>query len=447
MVISSVSRQTGSVELFVNRLILGGDGLAELDGLKVFVPFAAPEERVRARIVLRKRDYAVAQIEEVIEPSPLRIQPACPYYGRCGGCQLQHISYTGQLVVKKLLVNDALQHLGKIYVPVKNIKFQSAEWRYRNKTQYPVGAQKNLLIGFYEKRSHRLIDISACLLHPELFDDVRQILYEAIIMSGEKPYDERAHLGNVRHIILRQGGDNGVLVILVTRTKKISSKIVARLADLPQITGVVQSVNPERTNRILGKEMTPLYGKDYINQVVLGKGFRVSAKSFFQVNISQTEELARKVINFVEPSGYESVVDLFSGVGMLSLIIADKVKKVIGIEIEPSAVADARFNAEMQMAKNVQFIEGDVNEHIAQIDSADIVILDPPRKGCDFDTLRQIARLKPNTIVYISCNPATLARDLAVLEELGFTCQEVEPVDMFPQTAHIEVITKLVRKG
>ncbi len=445
MVIGSVSAETNSVELFVNRLILGGDGLAEFNGLKVFVPFAAPEERVRAKIVLRKRDYAVAKIEEVIEPSPLRIEPACPYYGRCGGCQLQHISYTGQLVVKKLLVNDALQHLGKIFVPVANICYQSSEWHYRNKTQYPVGGQKNLRIGFYEKRSHQLLEIPVCLLHPELFDQVRQHLYEAILTADEKPYDERAHLGNIRHIILRQGSNDGILVIIVTRTKELNSKIVEALAELPQITGVVQNINPERTNHILGKETIALYGSDYLTQVVLGKQFRVSVRSFFQVNISQTEELARKVIKMVEPSGVESVVDLFCGVGMLSLIVADKVKKVTGIEIEPSAIADARFNAEVQLAKNVEFVQGDADKHITAIDSADIVILDPPRKGCSPDTIHQIARLKPHTIVYVSCNPATLTRDLVVFEGLGFSCQQVELVDMFPQTTHIEVITKLVR--
>lgn len=447
MVNGSVSAETKPVELFIERIIFGGDGLAQLNGFRVFVPFAAPEERIMAKIVLRKRDYAVAQIEDIIEPSPLRIQPACYYYGRCGGCQLQHISYTGQLVVKKLLINDTLQHLGKIFVPVANIKFQSSQWRYRNKTQYRIGGQENLSIGFYEKRSHRLIDIPVCLLHPELFDSLRQHLYEAIMVSGEKPYDERTHLGNIRHIILRQGSDNGVLVIIVTRRKKLSPKIVETLASLPQVTGVVQSINPEKTNRILGDETILFYGKDYITQVVLGKKFRISADSFFQVNISQTDELARKVVKMVEPSGFESIVDLFSGVGMLSLIIADKVKKVTGVEIEPGAIADARFNAEVQMAKNVEFFQGDVDKHIASLDTADIVILDPPRKGCNPETLYQIAQLQPRTIVYVSCNPATLTRDLVILEGFGYICQDVEPVDMFPQTSHIEVVTKLVRKN
>jgi len=446
MVTSSAPTRTKSVELLIERLIPGGDGLATLNGLKVFVPFAAPEERVKARIVLQKSDYAVAQIEEIIEPSPLRRKPACPYFGRCGGCQLQHISYPGQLVIKKLLVNDSLQHIGGIFVPVDNIRFQSSEWRYRNKTQYPVRRRKQLQIGFYEKGSHRLIDIPVCLLHPEGFDHLRQYLSAIITLSREQVYDERRHQGNIRHIILRQGANDTFLIVIVTRTSSLSKALVKALADFPQITGVVQSINPEPTNRILGSQMKTLYGREFITQEVLGKKFRVSAGSFFQVNLAQAEELARRVLKAAMPTGTETVVDLFSGVGMLSLVLAERVKRVTGIEIDHRAVADARYNAEIQGVKNVEFIEGDVDNAIAGIERADIVIIDPPRKGCSPQTIAQIVRLNPQLIIYASCNPATLTRDLVLLQGLGYNCQQVEPLDMFPQTAHIEVVVRVVRE-
>ncbi|MGQ9707638.1 MAG: 23S rRNA (uracil(1939)-C(5))-methyltransferase RlmD [bacterium] len=446
MVTSSASANTKTVELNIERLVPGGAGLAILNGLKVFVPFAAPEERVRAKIILRKADYAVARIEEIVDPSPLRRKPICPYYGRCGGCQLQHISYTGQLVIKKLLVNDALQRIGRIFLPVANINFQSAEWHYRNKTQYPVRGGKQLQIGFYEKGSHHLIDIPNCLLHPEEFDRLRQYFFDTIIQHGERGYDELRHQGNIRHIILRQGQNNTFLIIVVTRTRDLNPVLVKAWADLPPVNGIVQNINPEPTNRILGGQTLALCGKEFIAQEVLGKRFRISARSFFQVNIVQAEELARRVLKAVMPTGVEVVVDLYSGVGMLSLLIADKVKKVTGIEIDPDAITDARYNAEIQGAKNVQFIQGDVDKMIARIDAADVIILDPPRKGCNPQTLSQIVHLQPRMIVYVSCNPATLARDLAILEKLDYTSQQIEPLDMFPQTAHIEVVARLTKK-
>ncbi|MEO0069418.1 MAG: 23S rRNA (uracil(1939)-C(5))-methyltransferase RlmD [candidate division WOR-3 bacterium] len=432
------------IELFVNRLVPGGEGLAEVAGLKVFVPYAAPEERIRARVVKRKSDYAVAEIIQVVEPSPLRTEPRCKYYGQCGGCQLQHISYPGQLVIKKLLLNDALQRIGKIFVPVTNIAYKSSQWRYRNKTQYPVTQNTNdLKIGFYERRSHNLVSIAECFLHPNKFDQIR---LEALkLFKGENGYDEKRHQGNIRHLVLRQGKEDEITVIVVTRTKKLPAKLAA-LADIPGVKSVVQNINPEKTNRIFGKETKILFGSGFVKKVVLGREFRVSPTSFFQVNIPQAEELCRKVINAVAPTGTESVLDLYSGVGMLSLILSGMVRKVTGVEIDPIAVSDARINTEWQGVKNAVFLEGDVKNLIGELNCFDVVVLDPPRKGCDIATLSRIAALKPRTVVYVSCNPATLARDLAILEEKGYLCERVEPVDMFPQTSHIETVATLQRK-
>ncbi len=433
------------VELLIDKLVQGGDGLATLDGMKVFVPFSAPQERVRARIVTRKRDYAVAEIEEVIEPSPLRVDAPCPYYGVCGGCQLQHINYQGQLVVKKLYVNEALQRIGQVFVPVRNVTTEAEPWHYRNKTQYPVGSTGNgMAIGFFKRGTHDLLDVPACLLHPVEFDRLREAIRAILVAAGETGYDEAKHEGNVRHIVLRQGTrDGGLLAIVVTRTPEFDRRAAELIAEQPGLTGVVHSVVPARTNRIMGPQTTVLVGSGHLNQSVLGKTFQVSAPSFFQVNIQQAEELCRKILKHIAPKGDELVVDLYSGVGMISLLVAPFVQQVTAIEADVTAVEDAKANAQAQAVRNVEFVCGDVSREISRVASTDVIILDPPRKGCPAETLRRIAALKPKRIIYVSCNPATLARDLATLEQSGYATHEIEPVDMFPQTFHVEVIARL----
>jgi len=433
------------VELLIDKLVQGGDGLATLDGMKVFVPFSAPQERVRARIVTRKRDYAVAEIEEVLEPSPLRIAAPCPYFGMCGGCQLQHINYQGQLVVKKLYVNEALQRIGQVFVPVRNVTTEAEPWHYRNKTQYPVGSTGNgMAIGFFKRGTHDLLDVPTCLLHPAEFDRLREAIRAILVAAGETGYDEAKHEGNVRHIVLRQGTrDGGLLAIVVTRTPEFDRRAAELIAEQPGLTGVVHSVVPARTNRIMGQQTTVLAGSGHLNQSVLGKSFQVSAPSFFQVNIQQAEELCRKILKHIAPKGDELVVDLYSGVGMISLLVAPFVQQVTAIEADAIAVEDAKVNAQAQAIRNVEFVCGDVNRELSRVASTDVIILDPPRKGCPAETLRQIAALKPKRIIYVSCNPATLARDLAILEQSGYATHEIEPVDMFPQTFHVEVIARL----
>jgi len=433
------------VELLIDKLVQGGDGLATHDGMKVFVPFSAPQERVRARIVTRKRDYAVAEIDQILEPSPLRVSAPCPHYGVCGGCQLQHINYQGQLVVKKLYINETLQRIGQVFVPVRNVTAEAGPWHYRNKTQYPVGSTGNgMTIGFFKRRTHDLLDVPGCLLHPEEFDRLREAIRAILVAAGQTGYDETKHDGNVRHLVLRQGTqDGGLLAIVVTRTPEFDLRAAELIAEQPGVTGVLHSVVPGRTNRIMGSQTTVLAGSGHLNQSVLGRAFQVSAPSFFQVNVEQAEELCRKVLKHVAPKGDELVLDLYSGVGMISLLVAPFVQQVTAIEADATAVEDARANAQAQAVRNAQFLCGDVNREISRVRSIDVVILDPPRKGCPAETLRQIVALRPKRIVYVSCNPATLARDLASLEQSGYTTYEIEPVDMFPQTFHVEVIARL----
>jgi 23S rRNA (uracil1939-C5)-methyltransferase len=437
------------VDLFVERLVQGGDGLAQLDGLKVFVPYSAPQEQVRARIARRAADYAVAEIVEVVEPSPLRVAPACPYYGRCGGCQLQHISHQGQRVAKKALVNETLQRLGRVFVPVANITGPATAWHYRNKTQYPARQEgrpggAGLRLGFFRRNSHQLVDAEECLLHPPEFDSIRRAVIDAARTGGEDGYSEAAHSGNIRHVVLRQASvRGGVVVTVVTRMPGLKKDFVAALADTAGIAGIIQSVSPHRTNRILGSRLRLLCGSGTTCQTVLGRELRASAASFLQVNTVQAEELCRKVLKHAAPCGTEKVLDLYSGVGMLSFVLADFVAHVTGVEIDADAVGDAKANALRLGTANVEFRCGDVEHVLAGFERADVVLLDPPRRGCPPSTLGGIVRLKPRRIVYVSCNPATLARDLNVLEQLGYETQAVEPVDMFPQTAHVEVVAQL----
>ncbi|MGQ9679076.1 MAG: 23S rRNA (uracil(1939)-C(5))-methyltransferase RlmD [bacterium] len=447
MVKNHPSGISDKVELFVDQIVVGGTGLADINGWKVFVPYAAPQERIRARLVLKKKDYGVAHIEDIIEPSPFRVPPLCSYYGECGGCQLQHITYQEQLVIKKNLVVDALQRIGKIFSPVANINFKPYPWRYRNKTQYPIAGNSNqLLIGFYRPRTHKVINISGCLLHPDEFNWLRAVALDAFLDAGETAYDEIKHDGNIRHLVLRRGTEGEILFIIVTKTKHLRPQIVRKLRDFPRLAGIVQNINPEPTSRILGNTNIVHWGKSFITMKILQKELRVSASSFFQVNQTQAEKLCNKTIKAIDPKGDEVVLDLFCGVGMLSLSLANQVRKVIGIEIAHEAVEDARFNSNNLGINNAEFIQGDVDSIVNTIEDADVIIIDPPRKGCSAKTINRIVALSPHTIIYISCNPATLARDLALLEKLNYTCVGVEPLDMFPQTAHVEVLAKVIRK-
>ncbi len=434
------------VELVVDRIVAGGTGLAQLDGLKVFVPFSAPQERVRARLTVRKKDYAVAEVVEVLEPSPIRTAPQCPLYGTCGGCQLQHISYDGQLVVKKLIVNDSLQRLGHIYTPVRNITGESRPWRYRNKTQYPVAGTPQPSIGFFRQQTHDLVDIPECLLHPRPFDTVRSLMLDLMLQTGETAYNERSHSGNIRHLVLHAPdaeAEGGIVATVVTRTRHLAHRVVEGLAAHSSIAGVVHNINPHQTNRTMGAESRSLSGETNLRFRVLGKSFRCSPGSFFQVNTCQAEALCRKVLKHAAPEGTEAVLDLYSGVGMISLVLADFVRSVTGVEQYGPAVQDAEFNATANSSGNTEFVRADVDTVASSLGDFDIVVLDPPRKGCSPETLKAVAGRKPGRIIYVSCNPATLARDLGVLSELGFQTNLIEPVDMFPQTAHVEVVARI----
>lgn len=433
------------IELVIDKVVFGGDGIGRHGETVVFVPFTAPGDRLKVRVQLRKRNYWQGTIHEIIAPSPLRTRAPCPYYGLCGGCDLQHLSYESQLVVKKLIINDTLQRIGKVFVPPGSPLCAESSWRYRNKSTYPV-AGPPWRIGFFQRKTHHIVDIARCLIQPEVMDRARSAVKARLEKSSETAYDETVGSGNLRHLAFRHGHATGqTCLTFVTATKELSAAAFAGLpAELPELNGITHAVNPDRTNRIAGDELRVLFGDSAYREQVLDKVLQVSANSFFQSNTPATEILIKRVLKYLQPDGAARVLDLYCGVGTLTIPIADFVGSVTGVESGASAARDAEENLRLNRIRNADIIRATVEEAIGRFTSADAVILDPPRKGCSAELLQGLVRLKPRVIVYVSCSPPTLARDLALLHQSGYVAEEIQPVDMFPQTSHIETVTRLV---
>jgi len=422
------------VELTVSRIVAGGAGMAELDGRKVFVPLTAPGERVRARLVLSKRDYAVARLQEVLEPSPHRRAPRCPLFGRCGGCQFQHLVPDEQLRVKREMVADALRRIGRLDLPVAPVLPAPDEWHYRNKTQYAVGIDRGPRVGFFVTGTHRIVPAEPCFLHPARFDAARRACADWLCGAAAQAYREHDHTGNLRHLALRTDGRR-TIALVATRTRRISVELVERLAATPGVDAIVQNVNPEPGNRIFGPETRPILGEPGLEYELAGRRLRVSPTAFFQVNTAQAETIVALVRERLGDRRWTRIADLYCGVGAFALAVSDLAEQVTGVESSPVAVADARRNAELAGAGNAEFTEGDAAFLPADIGPADAVILDPPRKGVSRELIAALGAARPGRIVYVSCDPATLARDLALLGKTGYRAGDVQPVDMFPQTA------------
>ncbi len=432
------------VELEVSRVVAGGDGLADWSGLKVFVRGAVTGERVRARVVERKRDYAVAQTIEVLKASRDRRSPPCRYYPECGGCQLQHLTYQGQLAAKQEFVEESLRRLGGVRMQAGSVIGSTEEWHYRNKTQYPVNEYG---IGYFRRSSHHLIDVERCLLHPGSFDTARQAFAAALDARLEAPYSERYRDGNIRHIVLRTGEPFGqVCATVVSRTESLDPRLVSRVMESGAVSGILHSSNPHPGNRILGTTPRLLAGDATIEMNLASARFRVSPTSFFQVNARQAGVLAEAVLRLAKLQGSETVLDLYCGVGLTTLVLAPRAARVIGIEIDPLAVADARANAAAHGISNVHFSCADA-EAVTGLKQADVVVLDPPRKGCSRAALAGLVALQPTRMIYVSCNPATLARDIGILAHAGYEPVRLELIDMFPQTAHIESVCLVERRN
>ncbi|WP_100334190.1 23S rRNA (uracil(1939)-C(5))-methyltransferase RlmD [Bacillus alkalisoli] len=433
-----------------------GAGVAKIDGYPIFVSGALPEEEANIKVIKVKKGYAIGRLIETYKESPYRVEAPCPIYKQCGGCQLQHLSYEGQLIAKRKQVQDVLERIGGLKdVPVHPVLGMSEPWRYRNKAQVPIGEREGgLVAGFYQQRTHEIIEMKECLIQQEKNDEVVQTVKAICEKYGVRAYDEPKHRGVLRHIMARYGLVTGeVMVVLVTKPAELPNKkeIIAEIAEqVPNVKSIVQNVNSKKTNVIFGDATNVLWGEEYIYDFIGDIKFAISARSFYQVNPEQTKVLYGKALEYAQLTGEENVIDAYCGIGTISLFLAQKAKKVYGVEIVPEAIEDAKRNATLNEINNVEFAVGEAEVVIPnwykQGIKADTLVVDPPRKGCDDALLQTIIEMKPKRVVYVSCNPATLARDLKVLEGGGYKTVEVQPVDMFPQTTHCEAVALIELK-
>ncbi|MCU9614346.1 23S rRNA (uracil(1939)-C(5))-methyltransferase RlmD [Caldibacillus lycopersici] len=444
------------LEVSFEDLTHDGHGVAKVDGYPIFVAKGLPGETAKIKVIKVNKNYGVGKLIDIVTTSPYRVDIDRGEAHKYGGCQLEHISYEGQLQFKQNQVKQVLTRLGKLAdVPVHPILGMENPWHYRNKAQVPVGERDGKLIsGFYKPRSHEIVDTDESVLHIKEINEAIRIVKEIANELNIPAYNEEAHKGVLRHIMARFGRQTGeLMVVIITNTpelpqqKKLVEQIVARV---PHVKSIVHNINSKRTNVIFGDKTKLLWGADVIYDYIGDVKFAISARSFYQVNPVQTKVLYDKALEYADLTGEETVIDAYCGIGTISLFLAQKAKKVYGVEIVPEAIEDARSNAELNGFTNVEFAVGGAEDVIPKWAengiTADVLVVDPPRKGCDEKLLNTILEMKPKKVVYVSCNPATLARDLRILEDGGYRTMEVQPVDMFPQTTHVECCVLLVKK-
>lgn len=436
----------------IQRLGINGEGIGSCDGYTVFIDGALPGEQVHARMSECKKNYGRASILNIDNHSPDRAAPPCPLFSRCGGCQLMHYDYNAQLEMKRQRVADALQRIGKFdSIEVNSCVPSPSPLAYRNKIQAAIRpGPQGIRIGFYERNSHDLVDVDHCMIHCPEGQSVYNEVLKLIKISTLTAYDWETKKGELRYLIIKTAVHTGQVLVLFVGNGKPSaelSKIAEEIVRLcPSVKGVVHNRNDLPQNAVLGKEYYLLAGDDHIEETICGLTFNVSPASFFQVNPDQAENLYRKALDFAALKGDEQVIDAFCGVGTLSLIFAQRAKEVVGVECVPQAIEDAQQNAQKNGIYNVRFVCSDAENYFRKGEQADVVLLNPPRKGCESSLLEKIGKMAPEKVVYVSCDPATLARDLAILKNYGYGVVGVQPFDMFPQTAHVETVVCMARE-
>jgi 23S rRNA (uracil1939-C5)-methyltransferase len=433
-----------------------GEGVGKIDNFTVFVAGAIVGEKVKIKIVKISKNFAFGKLLEIIETSKSRIEPDCSIYKNCGGCNIQHVDYEAQLDFKTNRVMQVMNRIGKLEgVKIHPTIGMESPYNYRNKVQLPVSNKNGeVSIGFYAARSHDIINMETCHIQDKVADIVVKLTKQWMKEYNVQSYNEENHQGSIRHIMVRKGFKTGeVMVVVVTKGKSLPFKeefIALMTKKIQGLVSIVQNVNNEKTNVILGLQCKTLWGKDTITDYIGEFKFEVSPLSFFQVNSIQTEVLYSKALEYANLSGGEVVLDAYCGTGTISLFLSQKAKKVYGVEIVPEAIENAKINAKENNVHNTEFLVGEAESVIPKLISegvrADVVVVDPPRKGCDKSLLEAISSMEPRTIVYVSCDPGTLARDLGILEELGYKTLEIQPVDMFPQTAHVECVVRIEKK-
>ena len=424
------------VEVSIERLGSNGEGIGYWNGFTLFVDNALPDERIKAKIYERRKNYGRAKIVEHLHVSSHRENPLCHLFGRCGGCQLMHLEYSKQLETKRQRVVDALERIAKIFDIEVFPCEPSVPFGYRNKIQMPVVSGR---LGLYARNTHDLVEVEQCFIHCDLGETTFKHI-QALIQKF--PLSEK-----VKHVLIKTAvHTKQILVIFVTSSNDYShlSPLIEKLMEAQkEIKGVVQNINPAENNVILSHHYRTLAGIGWIEETLLGLSFKVSPASFFQVNPTQAERLYQKVVEFSALSGKEIVLDAYCGVGTLSLILAQHAKEVIGVECVNEAIIDAKENAVRNHISNAIFTCSYAEKFITTLTQIDVAILNPPRKGCESSFLEKLIQLKPSRIVYVSCDPATLARDLSFLCSKGYRIEGVQPFDMFPQTSHVECVVKL----
>jgi len=436
-----------------------GAGIGKLDGYIWFIKDAVIGDVVRARAMKMKKNYGFARLMEILTPSEARVEPKCPVARQCGGCQLQAMSYEEQLKFKERKVKNHLLRIGKFkeneihMLPIMGMK---EPWRYRNKAQFPFGLDKNgnIVAGFYAGRTHDIIECEDCLLGVEENKDILGIIKGFMRVHGIRPYDETTHKGLVRHALIRKGFHSGeIMVCLVINGKDIPAKeqLVEELCQVKGMTSISYSINQEKTNVIMGKEIVNLYGPGYITDNIGNVTYQISPLSFYQVNPVQTEKLYGTALEYAGLTGNETVWDLYCGIGTISLFLAQNAKKVYGVEIVPQAIEDARRNAALNNITNAEFFTGKAEEVLPEQYEknkvyADVIVVDPPRKGCDQVCLDTILKMAPKRVVYVSCDSSTLARDLRYLADGGYEVEKVRCCDMFGQSCHVETVVLLTQQ-
>lgn len=497
------------LELTIEDMGVDGEGIGKAEGVTLFVKDAVLGDLVRVKIMKMKKNYGYARLLEVLKPSPYRVEPKCAYHRQCGGCQIQAVDYTQQLKFKENKVRNNLKRIGgflvkemddegkvnegtaesqrelqkkeeagKSEIVVSPIIGMDNPYFYRNKAQFPIGRDKEgkIVTGFYASHSHNIIPNRKCYLGVEINEEILDIVISFMEEYHISPYDETTGKGLVRHVLIRFGfTTKEIMVCLVVNGKKLpyAEKLVERLKKLEGMTSITLNVNEKNTNVILGEEVILLWGQAYITDYIGGIKYQISPLSFYQVNPVQTEKLYGKALEYAGLTGKETVWDLYCGIGTISLFLAQKAKKVYGVEIVPQAIEDARNNAKINGIENVEFfvgkaeevlpefyekgkaeeINGEAGEQGNERESAlgegedmlhpDVIVVDPPRKGCDVKCLETIVKMKPERVVYVSCDSATLARDLKYLCEWGYEVKKVQPVDQFCHTGHVETVCLL----
>ena len=439
---------------------VSGEGIGKVDGYTLFVKDAVIGDTVEAVITKPKKNYAYAKMLKVLEPSPYRVEKKCPVARQCGGCQIQELSYEAQLAFKEKKVRGNLERIGG-FAPefldtvMEPICGMEEPFYYRNKAQFPFGTDKNgnIVTGFYAGRTHAIIPNTECALGVPVNKQILECILVYMNENNVTAYNEETGRGLVRHVLIRYGFKTGeIMVCLVINGNNLKNEelLVEKLVQIPGMTSITYSINKQNTNVIMGKEIKEVWGQGYITDYIGDVKYQISPLSFFQVNPAQTETLYGLALEYADLKGEETVWDLYCGIGTISLFLAQKAKKVYGVEIIPQAIDDARNNARLNGFKNTEFFVGKAEEVLPEQYEknqvyADVIVVDPPRKGCDETLLRTMVSMKPERIVYVSCDSATLARDLKYLCENGYKIEKARAVDQFPHTVHVETVCLLSR--